>query len=46
MENAENPNATKAQAALDTLAESCAYFDAEPEVVCETPEYAEYLIAA
>ena len=45
MENV-NDAAVKAQAALDILAEAYAYFNAETDVVCETPEYCEYLMAA
>jgi hypothetical protein len=37
---------TAAQAALEALAQAYAYFDAEPEVSRETPEYYEYLTAA
>jgi hypothetical protein len=37
---------TTAEAALAILAEAWAYFDAEAEISCDTPEYFEYLIAA
>ena len=35
-----------AKAALRALEQANAYFDAEAEVTCETPEYCAYLAAA
>lgn len=36
----------RAEAALVVLKQAYAYFDAEPEVIRETPEYCAYLAAA
>lgn len=40
------PADAKAEEALRALEQANAYFDAEAEVTCETPEYCAYLAAA
>ncbi|WP_168199202.1 hypothetical protein [Pseudorhodobacter turbinis] len=46
MTNETNAADIKAKAALEVLEQAYAYFDAETEITCETPEYCEYLTAA
>ncbi|WP_157056528.1 hypothetical protein [Pseudorhodobacter aquimaris] len=46
MTNEINVADDTAKAALEALEQAYAYFDAETEVTCETPEYCEYLTAA